>query len=109
MTSINGTGVPSDWQIINLGECFPILYAAQHEFMHALGFEHEHARPDRDDYIMVNSTMIGYSLLAALDSIEYTNLTFDYEAVSQLEVFYANIAQKPNTLDWHLGKRPFHI
>ena len=61
--SINENRVSSDWQIINLSDCGSIMYVAQHEFMHALGFQHEHTRLDRDDHIMVNSEAVGYSLL----------------------------------------------
>ena len=67
------TGATSKWQVINLSDCSSVLTSAQHEFMHALGLDHEHARPDRDDYIVVNSELIGYSLLAAEDAFNYTN------------------------------------
>ena len=45
---------PDDWQRINLGDCTHVYSAAQHEFMHALGFPHEQNRPDRDDFIDVD-------------------------------------------------------
>ena len=96
MKSIDEAGVLSNWQVINLSDCAPVLYTAQHEFMHALGFLHEHNRPDRDDYIMVNPTMVLYSLLSSKGLMELTNLTFDDKTVSHMEILYDNVALKPN-------------
>ena len=38
-------------QSLNLGHGCMTKRTIQHEFLHALGFFHEHTRPDRDDYI----------------------------------------------------------
>jgi len=50
----NSLGVRGGRQLISLGRgCF-YKSIAIHEFMHAIGFEHEHKRPDRDSYLNIN-------------------------------------------------------
>ena len=46
-------GMQGGKQIIHLGKDCAILGTFEHENMHALGFIHEHSRPDRDDYVKV--------------------------------------------------------
>ena len=41
-------------QTIDLGKHCDVLGTFQHETMHALGFIHEHARPDRDEHVDVH-------------------------------------------------------
>jgi hypothetical protein len=36
---------------------------AMHEFIHALGFNHEHNRPDRDKYVTINYRNISPSII----------------------------------------------
>ena len=33
-------------------------HTVQHEMLHALGFLHEMARPDRDDYVVVENVVL---------------------------------------------------
>ena len=54
---VGRTGRPT--QPLTIGpQCFTDR-TIMHEFIHALGFDHEHNRPDRDDYIKVNLEVIG--------------------------------------------------
>lgn len=41
-------------QAINIGTGCDFTDTVEHEMMHALGFFHEQARPDRDDYVIVH-------------------------------------------------------
>lgn len=41
-------------QVVNIGTGCDATDVVEHELMHALGFFHEHARPDRDNYVVVH-------------------------------------------------------
>ena len=53
-------GAKPEWQIISLAaSCGGLTKSTiQHEVMHALGFFHEHQRPDRDQFINVHNDKI---------------------------------------------------
>ena len=50
---LSSIGKQGGRQLIALGSCFNSVGSILHEFMHALGFIHEHQRHDRDDYVKV--------------------------------------------------------
>jgi len=59
-----------------------------HEFLHALGFHHEHARPDRDDYVSVvphettpNACNNGNTNKLEYDKTDHMDVTYDYCSV----------------------------
>lgn len=59
----NSLGMRGGKQYISLGNWCFWKSIAIHEFMHAIGFEHEHKRPDRDSYLNVD--------LAAVEPASY--------------------------------------
>lgn len=54
----NSLGVRGGRQLISLGVGCYWKSIAIHEFMHAIGFEHEHKRPDRDSYVHINDAAV---------------------------------------------------
>uniref|UniRef100_A0A914KVV5 Metalloendopeptidase n=2 Tax=Meloidogyne incognita TaxID=6306 RepID=A0A914KVV5_MELIC len=65
--------------------CNDMAGVACHEVMHALGADHEHVRPDRDDSITVNWTNIdpqSYDSFALADSAEYSSYGISYHCDS---------------------------
>ncbi|CAJ0602420.1 unnamed protein product [Cylicocyclus nassatus] len=60
-------------------------YIIWHEVMHALGFEHEHQRPDRDDFIKVEYRNVQAGQLANFEKlapyeVDY-NDSYDYKSI----------------------------
>ncbi|XP_065079737.1 zinc metalloproteinase nas-14-like [Ochlerotatus camptorhynchus] len=54
-----------------------------HEFMHALGFYHEFSRPDRDDWITVDTG----ALLPQYQTTSFINANFEKKSVDQVELY----------------------
>ena len=67
-----------------------------HELVHALGFYHEHQRPDRDNFITINKANIEQE-----DEYEFNKISssltdslgesYDYESIMYLYILFATI------------------
>jgi hypothetical protein len=85
-----GVGRQGGWQFLNLAnDCFT-QRTILHELNHALGFQHMHSHPDRDDFITINFDNINsegrsdnYSNFAKLDAKDWTNFgtPYDYDSI----------------------------
>lgn len=62
-----------------------------HEFLHALGFQHEHCRTDRDDYVTINWANIQPGLEGAFEKYDQTQIqhlaNYDYASVMHYEPY----------------------
>lgn len=80
-----------------------------HELLHALGFFHEHTRPDRDNYLEIYYENIQFDKLANFDRISprhYRMVTeFDYESI----MIYGERAFSSNGLQTMLPIEPFQF
>lgn len=55
---------------VNLGKnCF-VMGTVQHETLHALGFWHEQARPDRDKYVDIHYNLIKKGKFQAMPNVK---------------------------------------
>lgn len=63
-----------------------------HELMHALGFQHEQNRADRDDYVTINFDNVQQNAISqfnkvSLDSNTYYSTPYDYASVMHYDEF----------------------
>uniref|UniRef100_A0A0N4Z5Y5 Metalloendopeptidase n=1 Tax=Parastrongyloides trichosuri TaxID=131310 RepID=A0A0N4Z5Y5_PARTI len=71
-------------------KCENHLGSVQHEIVHALGIDHEHNRPDRDKYIIINKKNLKpiYHYLfniTSKDIVHNYNLPYDYGSIMHYE------------------------
>ena len=69
-----------------------------HELMHTLGFMHEHQRPDRDEYILVNYENIPDFLHRQVEKIDYMDTKirpFDFNSVLLYGPFDGSLNGQP--------------
>jgi hypothetical protein len=97
-STIEETGAPSGWQVVALassclGETESTIH---HEVMHALGWPHEHVRPDRDEYLLVNMDVASSpSQYSKLTNEEWEDYSYPFDLKSVL--LYCSFC---GTLDW---------
>lgn len=71
-------------QQLNIGNGCLFTDTVEHEMMHALGFFHEHARPDRDDHVTIHWDNIDpekYINFNKATEIDSRGSPYDYESI----------------------------
>ncbi|CAH1794605.1 unnamed protein product [Owenia fusiformis] len=94
-------------QVLNLGPGCCSLGTVIHEFMHAIGFEHEHTRDDREDYITVHFNNITpdwqrwYEII--WDTVNFAE--YDPASVMHYDAFASRTGTAP-TMTTNISNRP---
>jgi hypothetical protein len=75
--------LPEGYQEINLDEtCVNSPGIVKHEFMHALGFEHEQSRPDRDKHLTIHWENINKGVCSNFDICKGCKVDTPYDYAS---------------------------
>ncbi|VDM77765.1 unnamed protein product [Strongylus vulgaris] len=85
------TEIEGGRQVLSLAVDCIADYIIWHEVMHAIGFEHEHQRPDRDNFIRVEYSnvqigqLVNFEKLAAYE-VDYNDV-YDYKSIMHYDSF----------------------
>ncbi|CAG5081672.1 Oidioi.mRNA.OKI2018_I69.PAR.g9936.t1.cds [Oikopleura dioica] len=58
-----------------------------HEFMHALGFKHEHVRPDRDNHVVIHSSLASNGNYVKMSTSQWQDVSSPYDFNSILHYY----------------------
>lgn len=113
---VDRTAYSADGQFLFIGRSCLEEGQVQHELMHALGFFHEHSRPDRDDFVKVREKFImegkevNFEKGSLIDSL---GVAYDYGSVMHYGEYqytnnpnrktinaFGNEVGQRNRLDW---------
>uniref|UniRef100_A0A0N5AIR0 Metalloendopeptidase n=1 Tax=Syphacia muris TaxID=451379 RepID=A0A0N5AIR0_9BILA len=77
-------------QLVSLASGCIAKYVIMHEIMHAIGFEHEHQRPDRDEYIKVIYANVQPEQMSNFEKLSPSEvrtfgLSYDYKSIMHYE------------------------
>ncbi|CDW52714.1 zinc metalloproteinase nas 4 [Trichuris trichiura] len=81
------------FMLLNLREC-KIGGLLQHELLHTLGFQHEHSRPDRDTFIIINWENVRENAAQNFEKYPWTlypvNTPYDYGSIMHYSEYSFN-------------------
>jgi len=82
----SNVGIEGGQQTISIGDGCERHSTIQHEMLHAIGIYHEQSRPDRDDYINIETQNIDASKLNNFNKYDYTyvddrRVPYDYNSI----------------------------
>lgn len=92
-------------RILNLGTPCWTPYTVLHELGHMIGLMHEHQRPDRDQYITINTSVVDPQNRFAFDLLGDADVQSDYDFLSIMH--YQSDAGSVNGQPSILAKAPY--
>ncbi|XP_067942786.1 uncharacterized protein [Watersipora subatra] len=95
--------VPNTAQRMSLAPGCHVTGTIQHEFLHALGFGHEHERPDRDGFVAINSKYIQEEYIHNFFKEPYptysTDIAYDLSSIMHYSQNQFSIDLSANTIE----------
>lgn len=98
-------GWQEEGQQMDIGWCHAYPGSIVHETMHALGFVHEHSRPDRDNYINVNSNDMTNCGKYVEGQLDLSGLDYDFGSIMHYGEGSCGIQVKRQYRRYRIGQR----